>query len=714
MPIVKPKRGRPKKVLSKKTKPAPKKRGRPKKIVKKSVKKRVAKKVSKKKSKKKVAKKKVVKKRVSKKSKKKVVKKRVSKKMKGGAASVSFYFPKNFPYASYADEYESSANEEVAKLMNFPNKQSVIYTHMNLSGKNVGKYTKVYTYEGPMSESQIEDKSIPVKVKDIFEAHTSKLNGKTICGIISENTGIALESLSYMAGSKNNILDTFDQCENIHAKIHLTEKIIGAKEEQIMNLLEVEEYDAYCRGGTESKDTCEGVKSWMTPNKGKVAAKSICNFTPGTFKNSCEVNTSWRDEIIEGLRKKIDKCVADMGAVTGRTGKRRHIRENFGNEKIAHSQICVKRSFKATVKASMRMKRLYKILGNMNMEEQLDMVNKTSMSASEKETFTKNLAMSDKEGESIIKGLNIDGPTEKLLQAYSTIMRETIQQEFYKLTNAKDLTPKSGKSAEEQLAGLTSSKEEAGYLMSAIKGTARAIISALAGAGKILFKAIAYFSKKGFNLLKWIFNHPSTCMWLTYTGVFLKKKVCEFISIKMYGDPEIVEIGIMQYGTDFKKYTADQTAKLAKFIKRSFLSFSYNYIDSAGFGAIVGTVTTMIEAGILYVISIIPGFGIVLATAIKTSGGLSVVLSTMAQVTREAMYYGFTAMMVKEAGTDFYDIITTTCIQPPAKVHQLTLGAIKKETGAMFDSINKKVAAKSEDLGAAFNSMMKTGFSVFT
>ena len=361
------------------------------------------------------------------------------------------------------------------------------------------------------------------------------------------------------------------------------------------------------------------------------------------------------------------------------------------------------------------MNRLYKTVGNLPLGEQIALVQRSAMSTKNKKAFMINLSSSDKEAERMVKGLALDGPTQKMLSAFASILRASLHREFMELTNLKSMGEIDEADASAKLEEITDSKENAGRMMNLLKSTAKTIVNALSAVGKTLFKAIKYFTSKGFDLLKWIFNHPSTVMWLTYTGVYLKKKSCEFISIKIYGDPEIVEVGLLARSSDFKKYTKEQSQKIAGFVKRQFLSYAYTFVDSSSFTSVISNVSTVIETGLLYVLAMIPVYGPILALSIKTSGGLSVVLSSLGFVIREAMYYGFTAMMVKEAGQDFYEIISGTCVKRPEEQHKLTLKAIQQESAEIYKNVSEGTTSKAKDLTKSFNTMIKTGFnSIFS
>jgi hypothetical protein len=596
------------------------------------------------------------------------------------------YFPKDVDYSSLLEEYLENPDKEFGKLYD-----QIIYTKMTSSFINKDSLILVTTLN--KSSSEITKNSVSIKLKNIFDANNTK-NTKNICSIISENTKLNLTNLSFKVNGRNDPGIIYDQCHDTHSKIYLTKKIFNASPEEIMYLLDEEEYKSYCT--SRDSNTCETIKPWM---KGDITEDPIpiCQLIKGTLSNSCQVDEKNKNKIMAGIRKRINKCIANMGCVTDTYGNnpsqkkfmRRHTKDNFPNDKHV-SQICCKRSLKASVKGALRMERLYKILDMMPIGEQMNLVNKSNLSSTEKQALVISIKEQDKVGENKIKSLVLDSTTENLLNTFSIILKESLQKEMYELMNLKN-TPSNinEKKAKEKLKDLGG--ENSSIILDMINKTAKSIINLLKSAGTILWEVVKYFTSKGFDIIKWMFNHPSTAMWMTYTCLYLKKKTCEFVSLKIYGSPEIVEIGLLQKTKDITEYSKQRSIEIASFVKKSFLSYTYQFIDSSMFTSTLTNVATIIEYGLYSVLSMIPGYGILLVTTLKTSGGLSMILSSIMPILKEAMYYGFTAIMINESGKDIYILLTSVCIKKPDLQHKLSLQGIKNEISNISTNIGDDV-----------------------
>jgi hypothetical protein len=612
----------------------------------------------------------------------------------------------------------------------------IIYTRVSNTPLDTDGLMLIQQVESKQNADAVQSSSRPVTIKDIFEPHSNQLNGSTLCKLISDNTSQNLETLSYIVNGNNNPGYVLNECINIHSKIYLS-KTLSRNSADIMMLLDDKEYEAYCASRfdvyptqlekfaekkkkkpskekpsyLESPDKfCERTTYWMKSNEDK-EPKPICKFVKGSSgfftgkSDSCVVDTQQRDKIKKTLQKKISKCIADMGCLTGTYGEnptqkrymRRHTGENFKNS--IPTQICCKRSLKAVAKAALRMDRLYEYLGNMSYDEQMKHVNKSALSESEKKLFLSGIRDSHSVSEKLIRNLNVDNPTRILMESFSIIVRNGIREAFEEFVTVQNVdVPKTEKDAQKNLDQITGSEETSSYLMSILKSAASTVIKALTSVAHLLYKTISYFMQKGFDLLKWLFNHPTTAMWMTYTCLFLKKKVCEFVSLRIYGDPEMIEVGLLQRTKDFASTAAEYTSETATLIKKNFLATTYDFLGSSMFTSFVNSTTILIESGILYVIALIPIYGVVLSTTIKASGGLTVILSSAGYVIGEAMYYGFTAMMLKEAGDDLYSIITGTCIKKPEQLHQLTVTGILSEAASAKETVIESVSSAKDTI----------------
>jgi hypothetical protein len=352
------------------------------------------------------------------------------------------------------------------------------------------------------------------------------------------------------------------------------------------------------------------------------------------------------------------------------------------------------------------MNRLYQYIGNLSTEEQIELIDKTALSSDEKNQFKMNVMETTKECEKMIAHLEIDHPTQILLETFASMVRNQIQEEFSSYIDMSKVDKaKSERVADEKLTELLGEEEARGF-MNVMKKTAKSVFNTIIEVAKMLFNAIKYFLRKGFDLLKWVFNHPSTAMWLTYSALFLKKKVCQMVSLQVYGDPAVVEVGLFGKGRDMMEQGSEAAAEFAQIVKRTFLANTYQFIGSSGY---LTTITGVIENGILFAIGCIPGVGTAVALAIKTSGGLTIVMKGAGSVLSEAMYYGFTAMMVKEAGNDLYAIITGTCITPPKEMKSLTMAGVSGEVSYAFDKAKDTVGSLAEQTSGFFRGIASLG-----
>ena len=250
------------------------------------------------------------------------------------------------------------------------------------------------------------------------------------------NQTLSISRLSYIVNGEPNPRFIEAECIDIHSKIQIS-KVISRNQSGIMYLLEDDEYKNYCSiREKSSSEKCEILKPWMRHSDIE-EPKSICQLKNGIISNSCEVNLEQGDNIKAYLRNKINKCIAEMDCLTDTTGEnpsqkkfmRRHTSKNFPKDKIPN-QICCKRSLKAVIKGGLRMDRIYKYVGNMSYEDQISHINNSSMSAEEKRLFIEGVHDSHKIGNKLVKDLHIDHPTQILMESFSVIVRNAIQEQL--------------------------------------------------------------------------------------------------------------------------------------------------------------------------------------------------------------------------------------------------------------------------------------------
>lgn len=586
--------------------------------------------------------------------------------------------------------------------------------------------------------------SKPVTIADIFTPHYTG-SEKSLCEAIGEMTNSVLSATSYVVNDAPNPRFIEAECIDIHAKINMG-KIIDREADEITriqlqsdgksfsrtgevyNLMVDKHYEDYCASQRGSQKSCEAVKSWMkiSPDQKPEDIQPLCSFTAGRiFQNTCVPDADKMAAIKTRIRNNINKCIAEYGCITDTHGKsstqkkfmRLDTADNFKHSDKAPTQICCRRSFRAVVIGKLTMDRLYKITGNMSFSEQLELINKSRMTDDEKRMFLSSVQDSHEIGEKLIKHLNIGGRENvaEFMNSFASIVREAIHGEMKKFTmvegSGKDHpeTDEESETVREKLTEITGEEaSKPSILMSMLKGVASTVKKAIIAVAKILYKTIRYFLKKGFDLLTWLFHHPTTAMWLAYAALYFKKKCCEMISLRIYGSPEMIDIGI--FGKT-KEFATENLLATGAIIKKYFLQKAFEFVDSAGFSSYVSYMTNIAETGILGVIGLIQPIGPIIALNIKMSGGLSVVLTILASTFREAMTYAFHAMLLKEAGDDLLTIITGTCIAPPKPTTQITIKGVLDEAKIATDYVSDTVsdgASKILDVAGSATDQLHT------
>ena len=488
--------------------------------------------------------------------------------------SLFFYYPSEVDYMSYLDDYQNTDEyikckekcDELRYDRSTVKPYKACLKSCNIEANNPDKviakltkgakgdplagiiYTEVFkkaltptemTQKSLILVKEVETKVTPdqldvvdVTLEDLFTPH-SRLNGKTLCDRISEATNQTLSAVSYTVNNASNPRYIEADCIDIHTKIHLG-KEISRNASDIMYLLEDTEYESYCKGkqseswlGSTDAEDCEVVRPWMKASETEEPV-SVCKLNKGRLSNSCDVNTVQRDRIKAYLRKKVNNCISEMGCLTDTTGEnrtqgkfmRRHTAKNF--PKTVPTQICCKRSLQASVKGVMRMNRLYKYVGNLSYDDQMALIKNSAMSEDEKKMFVQGVQDSHNISEKLVESLNLDRPTQIMMESFSTLVRNAMKEQFEQFVQLNTIgATKTDEAAEKKLNEITGDEVKTGFLMNILKSAASGIASAIFEVTKLLMKTIKYFAKKGFDLLMWIFHHPTTAMWLAYSALYL-------------------------------------------------------------------------------------------------------------------------------------------------------------------------------------------------
>lgn len=520
---------------------------------------------------------------------------------------------------------------------------------------------------------------VNVTVEDLLSPH-SRLEGKTVCETVGALTDQALTAMDYAVNGHSNPRFVLSECMDIRARVKLGQ-VAAENAEDIIDLLDDQAYDEFCSNRRHEgvREKCEVVAPWMKAGDDDTPA-SVCSLMQGRFYSvKCGVNTQQRDRIKSYIRKKVNDCIAEMGCVyNSKKFMRRHTKGNFPVGSVP-THMCCKRSLKAAAKSVLRMNRVYKMVQGMSVEEQVGAIQNTTMTEEQKKHFIESVQESDAMGERLVADLQIDRPTQVFLETFAVMVRSSLGEELQQFMQLGEMEPKTDADAEKKLVEITGSGEKASHIMAFLKSAAAGVASMIITVSGLLLKASLFFAKKGFNLVKWILNHPSTVVWMTYGALLFKKKLCQEISLKIFGDPKIVEVGLLAKSGDLYEKGIDNAQGVYQFIKRSFLSFAYQSTEGGSFSRFVDKFANVVESGLLVCFAGIPVYGPALVVSIKSTGALSIVKDAMKSAITEGSKYAVTALLIKEAGEDMVQILIGTCIMEPDAIKKLTVNAAFKE-----------------------------------
>lgn len=627
--------------------------------------------------------------------------------------SIHFYFAKDLDYLGMLEDFKNAEeyaacvqrcdedDECIAKCQADAHNPAKVVAKMVMAPKGDPLAGIVFTeaFRRPLSPTEMQTKGlvpvaevqagskdikdlnvVDVTVEDLLSPH-SRLDGKTVCEAVGKLTDQALTAITYAVNGQSNPRFVLNECTDIHARVKLGQ-IAADNAEDIINLLDDDAYESFCstRVHEGEREKCEVVAPWMKADDQEKPV-SVCALMEGRFwSTKCGVNTAQRDRIKAGIRKRVNACLAEMGCVyNDKKFMRRHTRANFPQGSTP-TNICCKRSLKAAAKAALRMDRVYKMTRNLSLAEQLDLVKNSSMAEEQKLQFIQSVQDAHQEGEQLVADLEVDRPTQTFIETFATMVRTSLGEVLEQFMQLGTIEPTTNADAEKKLMEITGSSDRASRILAFLKQAASGVASMVIEASRLLLKAVKVFAKVGFNLIKYILHHPTTVMWIAYSAKIFKKELCKEISLKIFGDPQMVEVGLWQKSTDLYEQGVESAARSYAFIKKSFLSIAYQIIDGGSFAAYVQRFTALIQKGLMFCIASIPVYGPIIVASIQATGAFTTIVSdSMKSAMLQATKYALTTVMIKEAKTDVVDVLLGTCIAAPDPVKVLTQEGAKKE-----------------------------------
>ncbi len=638
-------------------------------------------------------------------------------------ASIHFYFAKDLDYLGMLEDFQN-ADEYAACVKRCDGDEECVdrcKSEAHDPGKVVAKMVMapkgdplagiVFTEASrqPLSPVEMEKKGlilvtnveagnvgelnvVDVTVEDLLSPR-SRLDGKTVCEAVGALTDQALTAMSFAVNGRSNPRFVLSECTDIHARVKLGQ-IAAEHAEDIINLLDDEEYESFCdsRVHEGEREKCEVLAPWMKA-EGQETPVSVCSLMKGRlFSTICGVNEAQRDRIKAGIRKRVNACLADMGCVyNDKKFLRRHTKTNFPQGSLP-SNICCKRSLKAAAKAALRMDRVYQMTRNMSLVEQLDLVKNSSMTQEQKFQLLQSVQDSHAEGEKLLADLEVDHPTQTFLETFAIMVRSGLGEALEQFMQLGTMEPTTNAEAEKKLLEITGSNDRASRILSFLKNAATGVASMIIEASRLLLKAVKYFANMGFDIVKYILHHPTTVMWMAYTAKIFKNELCKQISLRIFADPQIIEVGLFEKSGDMYKQGVDVASRSYDIIKKSFLTYALRVIDGGSFGDYVQRFMNLLQGTLKMIIMTIPGYGPLIVASMQATGAFlsPIINDTMKSAMLEATKYGVTAIMIKEAHADIVEVLLGTCIKRP-EIRTLTLAGAKKEVVDAGNLVDRKL-----------------------
>ena len=278
-------------------------------------------------------------------------------------------------------------------------------------------------------------------------------------------------------------------------------------------------------------------------------------------------------------------------------------------------------------KASRKLSALSSVYSQvMNIDEQRDFLDKTSLPTAEKELLLKESQKWQDEAEALDKTLPTGKSDISLIQELNNKVAEGVKSQLrqFEKEGSSERVGEGEQTVE--------AKQEDTYW-------AR-IRKMFVTAGKYAFK-----------IIEWIIRHPLFAMWLTRVALLIKERICREISLRL---------GYKQGTTDLVTYL-QESAK--RYYQQTFEEFAlttiYSFCNSGAFdwfsSGIAGTLGTLFGA-------ITGGVGAVFIGFLTSSFA-----SALKDTLRETILLSTSYFIIQKTGSNFMEIFTGECIKDPPK-----------------------------------------------
>lgn len=249
-------------------------------------------------------------------------------------------------------------------------------------------------------------------------------------------------------------------------------------------------------------------------------------------------------------------------------------------------------------------------------------------------------------------------------------------------------------------------KNTTGKMYNFTKESIGTIIEVLGPFLNEVYKWLVYFKDKSFNILTYIWENPTTIMWLFQILLSIKKIICKVYSEDYYRGQalEEVEVGMYQSTTDLLGFDP------AKFAYRSILMTSGSYFKGPVFRQTIKQYSYFIRLFITTTVYSIPGLGVVLAGFLNRSNNLDSIIELVLDQLANSVQTAITALILYEGYKDCVELFMGEClVKPFIPTSKLTRGlaTLANEANKVTSTITDATSAITNAGSTTINSVSK-------
>jgi hypothetical protein len=382
-----------------------------------------------------------------------------------------------------------------------------------------------------------------------------------------------------------------------------------------------------------------------------------------------------------------------------------------------------RRGFQRIVKKQIALNRMLKLINGKKTTEMKKSILESQLSSAEKEEIMHNYEEASKKSNDFFEENDVDKSPmfARLFEIFYDDFIKAMEDYYLLLIELMKLvstmTTSAGNSAanfamEQINANETAStywqsiKNTTGKIYNFTKESIGTIIEVLGPFLNEVYKWLVYFKDKSFNILTYIWENPTTIMWLFQILLSIKKIICKVYSEDYYRGQalEEVEVSMYQSTTDILGF---DPAKLAY---RSILMTTGSYFKGPVFRQTIKQFSYFIRLFITTTVFAIPGLGPVLAGFLNIRSNLDSIIELVLDQLANSIQTAITALILYEGYKDCVELFMGEClVKPTIRVSKLTRGlaTLGNEVNKVTSTITDATSAITNAGSTTINSVTK-------